>query len=225
MDGVHDMGGMHGFGPLPIEADEAVFHFEWEGRVFAINLAGLAAAGRGWDPGRAGVEQLPPADYLSLPYFGRWLSASCAAFVASGLLSEDQMAAIQAGQLAEIPKVAGSGESLPVPRSALDVAISGIPTQREIEAPSEFEIGQTVRARTLHSPTHTRLPRYVRGRVGVVVADRGGHVYPDSNAVGLGEDPRRLYAVQFSARELWGEGANSKDNVTLDLWEPYLEPA
>jgi nitrile hydratase beta subunit len=225
MDGVHDMGGMHGFGPLPIEADEAVFHYAWEGRVFAINLAMLAVAGKGLDAGRAGWEKLPAAEYLSLPYFGRWLSSSCAGCVASGLLSEDQMAAIQAGQLAEIPKVAGSGESSPGPRSALDLAIKGVPAQREIAAPSEFEIGQTVRARTLHSATHTRLPRYVRGRVGAVVADRGGHVYPDSNALGLGEDPRRLYAVQFSARELWGEGANSKDNVTLDLWEPYLEPA
>jgi len=225
MDGVHDMGGMHGFGALPIEIDEPVFHYQWEGRVFAINCALLAAAGGSWDRGRARLEQLPAAEYLSLPYFGRWFSTFCGSFVANGLLSEDQMAAIQAGQVPELPSAATGGDGLSAPRPGLELAVVGNACRREIETQPEFEVGYTVRARVLHSATHTRLPRYVRGRQGVVVADRGGHVYPDSNALGLGEDPRRLYAVQFSARELWGDDANSKDNVTLDLWEPYLEPA
>ena len=225
MDGVHDMGGMHGFGALPFEADEPVFHYEWEGRVFAINCVLLAAAGGSWDRGRAAIEQLPAAEYLSLPYFGRWFSILCGSFLASGLLSEDQMAAIQAGQVPELPDPQVGGNGLSASRPGLDLAVVGSTSQREIETQPAFEIGQRVRARTLHPAAHTRLPRYVRGREGVVMADRGGHVYPDSNALGLGEDPRRLYAVQFSARELWGDEANSKDSVTLDLWEPYLEPA
>lgn len=224
MDGVHDMGGMHGFGALPFEVDEPVFHSEWEGRVFAIRLAGSAAVRMSVDAGRASIEQLPPAEYLGLPHFGRWFSALCGSLIASGVLSEDQMAAIQAGQVPELPSpAAGDGSS--APRPGLDLAVVGNSPQREIETQPDFEIGQAVRARIVHCATHTRLPRYVRGREGVVMADRGGHVYPDSNALGLGEDPRRLYAVQFSARELWGDEANSKDSVTLDLWEPYLEPA
>jgi nitrile hydratase beta subunit len=230
MDGIHDMGGMHGFGSLEFEVDEPVFHYEWEGRVFAINWAILAAAGMSLDAGRSGIEQLPPADYLSLPYFGRWFNAMCGSLVGSGLFTEDQMASIRKGQLPDLP-VAGpvvepaDSDALLAPQAGLDLAIHGSPPQRAIESEPEFEIGQTVRGRNIHPASHTRLPRYTRGRQGVVVADRGGHVYPDSNALGLGEDPRRLYAVRFSAREQWGDSANSKDSVTLDLWEPYLEPA
>lgn len=226
MDGIQDMGGMHGFGSLEFEANEPVFHHEWEGRVFAINLALLAAAGISLDRARATIEKIPPAEYLSLPYFGRWFSSLCSSFVASGLFTEDQMSAIQDGQVPDLPmSESAGGNASQSPRMGLDLAMCGNPSQRVIETQPEFEIDQFVRGRNIRPATHTRMPRYVRGRRGVVVADRGGHVYPDSNALGLGEDPRRLYAVRFSARELWGESANSKDSVTLDLWEPYLEPA
>jgi nitrile hydratase len=226
MDGIHDMGGMHGFGPLEFEVDESIFHDEWEGRVFAMNCAVLAALGMSLDAGRWGIEQLSPADYLGLPYFGRWFSAMCDSFVESGLFTEDQMASIQRGEMLDIPDmVLESGDSAVRPRSGLDLAINGNPPQRPVEADPAFEIGDTVRCRNLHPATHTRMPRYVRGHSGVVIADRGGHVYPDSNALALGENSCRLYAVRFSAQELWGDTASGKDSVTLDLWEPYLEPA
>jgi nitrile hydratase len=226
MDSIHDMGGMHGFGSIEFEVDEPVFHYEWEGRVFAMNWALLAALGMSLDAGRSGVERLPPADYLNLPYFGRWFSALCASFVESGLFTEEQMALIQRGEMLDMPAIVGEGDDTALhTRSGLDLAINGNPPQRSIEAHPAFEIGDSVRCRNIHTPTHTRAPRYVRGHVGVVTADRGGHVYPDSNAIGLGENPCRLYAVRFTAQELWGEPANAKDSVTLDLWEPYLEPA
>jgi nitrile hydratase len=230
MDGVHDMGGMHGFGPLAFETDEPVFHDEWEGRVFALNWAILAAAGMSLDAGRSAIEKLPPADYLRLPYFGRWFNALCDSLQESGVFTPEQMAAIREGRLPD-PSVSAPGpesaasDGSRVPRMGLDLAIHGSPSQREIQSAPEFEPGQAVRGRIIHPVSHTRLPRYVRGRQGVVVADRGGHIYPDSNAIGLGEDPHRLYAVRFSATELWGESANSRDSVTLDLWEPYLEQA
>ncbi|MEM8659976.1 MAG: nitrile hydratase subunit beta [Pseudomonadota bacterium] len=222
MDGAHDMGGMHGFGKLPLEENEPVFHHEWEGRVFALNWAMSAFAGGSIDAARAAIEQIAPAEYLSLPYFGRWLSALCTSLVASGLISQEQMADIQAGSAPDIP---GPLAGVSVRDGALmELAKTGSPPQRDIESEACFAIGEAVRARLTHTATHTRLPRYVRGRIGEVVADRGGHVFPDSNAIGAGENPQRLYAVRFMARELWGEQAPCNDSVTLDLWEPYLEP-
>ena len=82
-----------------------------------------------------------------------------------------------------------------------------------------------MRARNLHPATHTRLPGYVRGKTGAIVGYRGAHVFPDSHAEMKGEDPRHLYAVRFAATTLWGADAPSRDSVTLDLWEPYLEAA
>ena len=77
----------------------------------------------------------------------------------------------------------------------------------------------------MHPAGHTRLPRYARGRAGIVEADRGGYVFPDASAEGSGEAPQRLYTVVFSGRELWGEDADPTLSVSLDLWESYLERA
>jgi nitrile hydratase len=101
----------------------------------------------------------------------------------------------------------------------------GGPTERERPGPARFAAGDRVRARNLHPPTHTRLPRYVRGRVGTVVALHGCHVFPDAHAHGGGEDPQWLYTVRFSARELWGEQGDPRAAVSVDAFEPYLEPA
>ncbi|MEM8564630.1 MAG: nitrile hydratase subunit beta [Pseudomonadota bacterium] len=221
MDGVHDMGGMHGFGKLPLEENEPVFHEEWEGRMFALNWAISAFAGSPIDAGRAAIEQIAPAEYLRLPYFGRWFHALCTSLVASGLLSQEQMSDIQAGTA---PANLGPLEGIALRDGALmELAKTGSPPKRQIDTAACFAIGEPVRARLDYSATHTRLPRYVRGRLGEVVADRGGHVFPDSNAIGEGENPQRLYAVRFMARDLWGEQSPENDSVTLDLWEPYLE--
>lgn len=225
MDGIHDLGGMQGFGPLEIEADEPVFHDEWEGRVFAMNWAVLAATGMPIDAARSSIEQLPPADYLNLPYFGRWFNALCVSSVASGVFTPEQMAQIQSGRVPDVPAMEPAAEASATPGKGLDLALAGSPSGREIEDEPAFRVGDPVRARRLHPAGHTRLPRYVRGCRGVVLTDRGGHVFPDSSALGLGENPCHLYSVRFSARELWGNSANSGDSVTLDLWEPYLEPA
>ncbi len=226
MDGIHDMGGMHGFGRLEFEDSEPVFHHEWEGRVFAINWAVLAAAGMSLDAGRSGIEQLPPSDYLRLPYFGRWFSALCVSLVASGVITEEQKATIDSGQLLGLPVVEPTdSDGGAKPRAGLDLALKGNPSQREIDPEAAFQVGDSVRGKNIHPASHTRIPRYVRGRQGVVIADRGGRVFPDTNAIGLGENPCRLYSVRFMARELWGDNANCNDSVMLDLWEPYLEPA
>jgi nitrile hydratase len=101
----------------------------------------------------------------------------------------------------------------------------GSPYGRAAPAPAKFKVGDKVRARNMHPKTHTRLPRYVRGRVGEVVRIVGCHVFPDSHAVGAGEDPHSLYTVRFDGRELWGTDADPTVKVSVEAWEPYLEPA
>ena len=227
MDGIHDLGGMHGFGQLDIKPEGEAFHEEWEGRMFAMNWALMAAAGMSLDAGRAGVEQLPPSDYLTLPYFGRWLNAWCRSLVDSGVFSQEQMNVIGCGEVPELPAVSRAADdpSMAAAGTGLELALRGNPPQRTIDVAPAFSVGDCVRGKNMHPAGHTRIPRYVRGRQGIVVADRGGHVFPDTHALGLGENPHRLYAVRFAAQELWGEEANRRDSVTLDLWEPYLEPA
>ena len=217
MNGVHDMGGMHGFGPVdPSEA--ASWHSDWEGRIFALTLAASGILHGSIDRRRFELETLPPEDYLR-GYFQRWYARLINAGAASGIIGEAQRAAIERGE-----SVAASRDHEPLPTEAfMRLFAAGAPSQREIASEPEFAPGNAVRARNINPLTHTRLPRYVRGKAGVVVAHRGAHVFPDSNAEHKGEDPQHLYAVRFAATTLWGPEAPSRDSVTLDLWEPYLE--
>ena len=222
MNGIHDMGGMHGFGPVLPEANEPVFHAEWEGRIFGIR-AQLARFAGNIDQRRSQIEQIRPDRYLRITYYERWLDTALRYCAERGLISAHERKAIETardeGQLARTP----SAGSLPRVEPAPQRAATGY--ARPIDAPPKFTIGEMVRARNINPLTHTRLPRYARGKAGAVTADHGGFVFPDSNAVGAGESPKRLYTVRFSATELWGERAHPRDSVSLDLWEPYLERA
>ena len=213
MNGVHDMGGMHGLGPVAQEADEPVFHEGWERRVLALVIA---APTRGnIDAGRHQRELIPGPVYLGMTYYERWFAALCAMLIKGGFVTESEL---ESG-LAQGPKAAPrlSAESVPVALARQGSYLR--------EGESAFRPGDPVRARNLHPAGHTRLPRYARGRVGVIEARHGAHVFPDTHAHGGGEDPRPLYTVRFAARELWGPQASARDSVSLDLWEPYLEPA
>ncbi len=209
MNGVHDMGGMAGLGELALEANEPVFHAPWEARVFALNL-GLRHQGR-WniDTARHHRELIPGADYLPMSYYERWLASLITLLLEAGLISE--------GELARGRPEAGAN---PAPPARTDTADSA-----ETLLPARFRPGDAVRARNLHPSGHTRLPGYVRGRTGVITADRGDHTLPDAHAHGLGRQPQRLYNVRFTASELWGENAPARDAVHLDLWDGYLERA
>jgi nitrile hydratase subunit beta len=101
----------------------------------------------------------------------------------------------------------------------------GKPASRNVPVAARFTVGQPVRARNLHPTGHTRLPRYVRGKQGTIYLDHGVHVFPDTNAHSLGENPQHLYSVRFAARDLWGEQASPSAVVYLDLWDDYLEYA
>ncbi len=219
MNGGQDLGGMMGFGPIVSEPEHIRFHADWERRVFAMTLAMGATGSWNIDQSRFARESLPPAQYLSSSYYQIWLSGLMRLLRERGLADEQEMAD---GRMRIAP--------LPVKRrlAAADVGRmlkTGGPTERKAEAPARFKPGDRVRARNMHPQGHTRLPRYLRSHEGEVIAVRGVHVFPDSNARGEGENPQWLYTVRFTAQEVWGEDKPAGDTVQADLWEPYLEPA
>lgn len=209
MNGVHDMGGMHGFGPVTPEADEPVFHAEWEGRVLAMDLAMRATGEWGVDVARFAREREPPEQYLAESYYERWLGGLERLLLERGLVSEEELTA---------------GRSL-TPGQPLPGKVVAPNSRREPSRPARFAVGDRVRARNIHPAGHTRLPRYVRGHVGTVARLHGFHVFPDASAHGLGDDPQWLYVVVFYGAELWGADAQSGSSVSVDAFEPYLEPA
>jgi nitrile hydratase len=219
MDGIHDMGGMDGFGPVVPEPNEPVFHAPWEGRVLAMNRAMGAAGAWNIDMSRASRENLPPEVYLTSSYYKRWLLGMENLAVARGLVDRDELAAgraLRPGKPLKRGRLAPADVDRVLVRGAF-----GRPTNTA----AKFKIGDRVRARNIHPRTHTRLPRYVRGRVGVVERVHGCHVFPDTVALDQGENPQWLYTVVFEARELWGDDADPTLRVSVDAFEPYLEPA
>jgi nitrile hydratase subunit beta len=219
MNGAQDLGGMMGFGPVEPEDDEPVFHAEWERRAFALTLAMGATGTWNLDASRHARESLDPARYLSSTYYQIWLAGLARLLREAELVTPEELATGRtAAPPAPLKRVLAAAD--------VDRALAaGAPTDREPAAPACFRVGDIVRARNMHPFGHTRLPRYVRGRIGEIARVNGAHVFPDSHAHGLGEDPQWLYTVRFTARELWGEDRNATDAVHADLWEPYLEPA
>jgi nitrile hydratase subunit beta len=218
MDGIHDMGGMHGFGKVEPEPNEPVFHAEWEGRCLALNRA-LGYTGI-WtiDQTRAGIEALPPQVYLSSSYYKKWELRLENLVVGLGLAGADELKAghaLRAGKALKRKLTAAE-----VPNSLTRGSFA-----RPARAPARFAPGDGVRTKNIHPATHTRLPRYARGHVGIVEAVRGCHVFPDAAALDKGEDPQWLYTVLFDGSELWGEAAEPSLKVSIEAFEPYLEPA
>ena len=207
-------------GPVLPEANEPVFHASWEGRVRAMVV--LTGAWRRWniDAFRHSIERLPPVDYLGYSYFEKWFDALIAR--AARRRAHHARKNWRAGTWPQGTPVA----SPPVTADTVMNVITAIGSyRRDVAAQPRFAAGDRVRAKNINPEGHTRLPRYVRGHVGTVERDHGAHVFPDSNARCAGEAPQFLYTVRFTARELWGEAANPADQVSLDMWESYLEPA
>jgi nitrile hydratase beta subunit len=218
MNGVHDMGGTEGFGPVKPEPNEPPFHSAWEGRALALNRAMSYAKVWNIDRSRAAIEEMPPHHYLTMTYYEKWALRLEKLLLEYGLVSADEIAAGRSLR---------PGKALPRTLAAADVAkaLSRGSYSRPSNTTPQFKAGDRVRAKNIHPPTHTRLPRYARGRVGVIECVRGHHVFPDSVATGQGENPQWLYTVLFDGRELWGERADPTLKVSIEAWEPYLEPA
>jgi nitrile hydratase beta subunit len=223
LNGVHDIGGMDGFGAIQRETNEPVFHEPWESRVFGMFLTGAGMPPQPLDAGRHRLERLDPVKYLSSSYYERWLAMMESALIETGTLSQNEIEA-RVQQFAAAP-------DLPVPRREdparaeriANVFRAGRPATRTIRPKPHFAIGDKIVTRNHNPHGHTRLPRYARGKHGVIVAHHGAHVFPDANAHGLGENPQHLYTVRIAMRELWGGDAEPNESVLIDLWESYLE--
>ena len=219
MNGGQDLGGTHGHGPVVAEPNEPVFHADWEKRAFALTLAMGRPGGWNIDMSRFARENRPPQEYLTMSYYELWFYALETMLKERELVDDDE---IVVGHGLHPPKPAKGVLS---PDDVLKVLHRGGPTERETNTSARFKAGDKIRAKNINPLTHTRLPRYVRGHVGTIERVIGCHVFPDSNATGAGEDPQWLYTVRFDGLELWGEGSDPGVKVSIDAWEPYLEPA
>ncbi len=218
MNGVHDMGGMEGLGAIQPEPNEPVFHERWEARVHALVLA--IGAWRKWniDASRHARERIPAVDYLRMTYYEKWLAALVEQMIAAGLVTR---AEVESGN----PATESTKATPPLAAEMVPAVLAkGRPVNRTVPEAPRFNTGQTVRTRNIHPKGHTRLPRYARGKQGLIERVHGAHVFPDSNAHFLGEAPQHLYSVRIEARELWGEAAGNREAVYLDLWDNYLDP-
>jgi nitrile hydratase beta subunit len=210
MNGVHDLGGMHGLGPVEVEVNEPVFHEDWEARTFAVmNLAGATGL-YNVDELRHAIERMGPVEYLNTPYYVHWLYAMESLMAAKGV----------------------TGEAEPVrftpalPKDMVGTAVAtGAAARMDANSPARFQRGDRVVAKNINPATHTRLPRYVRGKTGVVQGNHGGFVFADTRAHGRGDQPQHVYSVRFSAQELWGSEASATDSLYIDLWDDYIDPA
>jgi nitrile hydratase subunit beta len=219
VNGVHDMGGMDGFGKVEAEPNEPMFHTEWEGRVLAMVRAMGAAGAFNIDTSRFYREMLPPGVYLTSSYYQKWLLGLEDMLVDKGYIAAAEVAAGHAIEPAK-PLRRGKFTIDDVER----IMVRG-KFGRNAPAPAKFKPGDRVRAKNMHPATHTRLPRYARGHVGVVERNLGCNVFPDSAAMEAGENPQWLYTVVFEAADLWGPEADPTVKVSIDAFEPYLEAA
>ena len=218
MNGIHDLGGMHGMGRVEIEKDEPVFHAEWEKRVFAMNLAAGYAVKWNIDMGRYAREQMPPAEYLATGYYDHWLFGLEKLLLDLGVVTPDELATGRAaGKAAGAPALR--------PGDVSTFLVNRRHARLDDDVPPRFKAADRVLTHNTHPIGHTRLPRYARGKHGVVDRDHGVFVFADSNAMTRDKKPQHCYSVRFSARELWGPTASARDSVYVDLWDDHLDPA
>jgi nitrile hydratase subunit beta len=241
VNGIHDVGGMHGFGPVVRERDEPVFHAEWERRMFALALAAMGSRSFNIDEYRRTIERMPPAQYLAASYYERWLYALENLLIEKGVVLRTEidvvMAALRAhpssamAKVGATAKVATPGQAPSDDRNenepgALSEAMVGDRSLRHDQSfQPGFKAGDRVLARNVNPEGHTRIPRYARGHHGIIYRDWGVFVFPDTHAHGGGAKPQHCYAVEFDGRELWGGDHPAGERIYIDLWEDYLEAA
>ena len=207
MDGVHDLGGLEGFGPVDVELDEPVFHEDWERRTLRLNVAAGMALRYSGGAFRHSIERMEPGHYLTSSYYEHWLTGVSTLIVEAGLVAP-----------AELDRRAGGRLPLSRPdRGTLPAAPEPDRTS------SRFVVGDVVRVREWHPPGHTRAPRYVQGKRGVVVRVDGVYSVPDVEAHSDDRVHEQTYSVRFTSRELWGEGGAVDEFVHVDVWDGYLE--
>ncbi|UDF28979.1 UNVERIFIED_ORG: nitrile hydratase subunit beta [Roseateles sp. XES5] len=218
MNGPHDLGGLHGFGPVAPERNEPVFHAEWEKRALGVTLSCGAFGAWTIDESRHARENIPPATYLSASYYEVWIRGLEILLQRHGFVSAEELATGHKLEKGAEPKRVLKADMVPA------VLAKGGPCDRPLETAPRFSAGDRVRTGNFNPATHTRLPRYARDKVGVVETVQGSYVFPDDSAHGKGENPQWIYTVVFDGVEIWGAGAEPGLTVSIDAWESYLEP-
>ena len=223
MNGMHDMGGMHGFGPVVREENEPVFHHEWEGRVFAMQRVTPVPIPGG---SRNNIEQMDPIAYITSSYYEKWLHSRIKGLIDAGVLTAEELEA-RVTFYRDHPEAPVPCHEDPARQQRMQERLRRVVESPRLDLPiqPQFRIGGAVRARNLHPSGHTRLPRYVRGKRGVVARFYGIYAFQDTMPAGTEAPHQPLYAVRFEGRELWGESAEVNSVVCIDMWESYLEPA
>ncbi len=221
MNGVHDMGGMHGFGPIERDDNEPRFHYDWERRVFAMRVASPIPIPGG---SRHNIEQMPPADYLSTSYYEKWLQSRLNGFIDAGVMTaeefEARVAQFRQNPDAQVPRHEAPEQVEPT----MTRLLTWHSPRRDVDIAPRYVVGETVFVCNIHPPKHTRLPRYVRGKSGTVTRYYGVYDVQDTMPEGVEPPMEPMYAVRFDSRDLWGDAADANSVVYLDMWERYLQP-
>ncbi len=213
MNGIHDMGGMQGLGEIGYREGETGFHEPWELRVFALERATRSGSTRRY------IESIPAAGYLRMSYYERWYTALVKRIIERGVVTQSE---VESG-LADPASIKATPAL--TPSVARELLFRTPQTEQDIELTPRFHVGDHVRGRNVHPITHTRMPRYTRGKMGVVERDRGVFNLPDKEEVSAEPKPQHVYLIRYTAQELWGEEASTHDSLYIDMWEDYLEPA
>ncbi|KQV41337.1 nitrile hydratase subunit beta [Rhizobium sp. Root1204] len=221
MNSIHDLGGMHGMGPLPFEENEPKFHAEWERTVFGVNMLLLLSGAYTADEHRHSMEKIPALHWLESPYYLHWIDGFETILQDKGIVTAEEM---------DSGKSSMSGRAGPLanyidPDAIRNIALHNHPVTGDIEKVPSFKEGDVVRAKNINPRTHTRLPRYTRGKKGIVVKHVGACLYADARAHGGSEQFQHTYSVRFEGKELWGPDAGPRDAVYIDLYDSYLEDA
>ncbi len=225
MNGIHDLGGMHGFGPVVREEDEALFHADWERRVFGLLMAALDLGLFNVDESRHANERMAPADYLAASYYEIWLDGIELLLIERGLVTEEELSARRDEPEASLAPSGVDFVGAPTLLSPnADPVWFDCRRDAQMTEPPRFRAGEGVRTRNTHVPGHTRLPRYGRAKRGTIDRLHGAFILPDAHAHGGGEAPQYVYSVRFEGQDLWGKIPSRREAVYIDLWESYLAP-
>jgi nitrile hydratase len=206
VDGVHDLGGLDGFGPVEHRPAEPLFEHDWERRAFRVMMGWIATQAPPGGIFRHSIERMDPAHYLSSPYYEHWLTGAATMAVESGFTTQDELDRRAGGRF---------------PLSRPDRGV--LPEDLVPRTEPRYAVGDEVRVRAWHPPGHTRAPRYAQGKRGAIARFDGAHAIDDIAAHGGGSVADPLYSVRFTSRELWGEAGTHDDVIHIDLFERYLE--
>ena len=218
MNGVHDMGGMDNFGPIIREDNEPVFHEDWERTIFALTIGMFPAGYCNIDEMRRTTECIEPAIYLQAKYYQKWLLTLESILLEKDVFTKEE---IETGRTI---RTSGGTRYEPASKEMLEYAMSNpLPANVDVEIEPKFKTGERILAKNIHPLHHTRIPRFVRGKRGVIEKDHGVFLLADTNAYGGPDKPQHVYTVKFTARELWGDEAPAKDTVCIDLHDDYMD--